>query len=307
MNIIFMGTPDFAAASLKALLESEIPVKAVFTQPDKPKNRGMKLVASPVKELALEHGIPVFQPESMKDPAAEELVRSLEPDLMITAAYGQILPQGVLSVPGLGCINLHGSLLPLYRGASPVQSCILNGDTVTGVSVQYMSARMDAGAVIDSVSTPIGETESAEELFDRLTVLGAELLCKVVKGFENGPMPAEEQNESLATYCKKLDKTMSPLDFTRPARLVVKQVCGLYPWPGATMEMNGVVVKVCGAAVSDAPCGALPGKIVSAGRNGIEVACGDGKSVLITHLQPPGKKPMDAAAYLAGHKVAVDG
>ena len=307
MNVIFMGTPDFASAALQALIDGGIAVSAVFTQPDKPKNRGMKLFPSPVKELALQYDIPVYQPESMKDPSAEEIVRSLEPDLLITAAYGQILPQRILSIPQLGAINLHGSLLPLYRGASPVQSCILNGDTVTGVTVQYMSARMDAGAVIDSVSTPIGENETAEELFDRLTILGAGLLCRVVKAFRAGPLPAEEQNEALATYCRKLDRSMSPVNYEQSARMVVKHVCGLYPWPGATTELGGVTLKIAAALVAERSCSAVPGAVVSAGKEGIAVAGGDGKAVLITRLQPPGKKEMTAEAYLAGHKVMADG
>lgn len=303
MRIVFMGTPDFAAASLDALLKNGYNIAGVFTQPDKAKGRGMEISFSPVKELALENEIPVFQPAKMRDGAALSILQSLKPDLVVVVAYGRILPDDILSVPPLGTINVHGSLLPRYRGAAPIQWSVLNGDEKTGVTTMYLSSEMDAGDIIFSEETEIGEYETSGELYDRLKKLGAELLIKTVRAIEAGCAPRTPQDETQATYVSMLDKSLSPLDFTKPARAVVKWVCGLQPWPVASAELGGVVLKIYSARLTHRHTGAVPGSIVSTGKDGIEIACGDGETVLLTEVQVPGKKRMPAEDYLRGHKL----
>ena len=298
-----MGTPDFAAASLDALLKNGYNIAGVFTQPDKAKGRGMEISFSPVKELALENEIPVFQPAKMRDGAALSILQSLKPDLVVVVAYGRILPDDILSVPPLGTINVHGSLLPRYRGAAPIQWSVLNGDEKTGVTTMYLSSEMDAGDIIFSEETEIGEYETSGELYDRLKKLGAELLIKTVRAIEAGCAPRTPQDEKQATYVSMLDKSLSPLDFTKPARAVVKWVCGLQPWPVASAELGGVVLKIYSARLTHRHTGAVPGSIVSTGKDGIEIACGDGETVLLTEVQAPGKKRMPAEDYLRGHKL----
>ena len=307
MRIVFMGTPDFAEESLRALLEAGEDVAAVFTQPDKPRGRGMRESFSPVKALAAERGIPVYQPVTFKDGAATELLRTLAPELLVVVAYGRILPQAFLDVAKYGSINVHGSLLPKYRGAAPIQWAVLNGDKTTGVSVQYMAAAMDAGDVIASRETEIGEFETSGELFDRLKTLGAELLAETVRKIASGSVIRVPQNEADATYTKMLDKNMSPIDWNKSPREIVKHICGLNPWPVATTELGGVSFRVFGAEYTDTRTALAPGKIISAGKAGIEVACGGGRSLRITEVQAAGKKRMSAAAFLLGHPMKADG
>ena len=307
MRIVFMGTPDFAEESLRALLEAGEDVAAVFTQPDKPRGRGMRESFSPVKTLAVERGIPVYQPVTFKDGAATELLRTLAPELLVVVAYGRILPQAFLDVAKYGSINVHGSLLPKYRGAAPIQWAVLNGDKTTGVSVQYMAAAMDAGDVIAARETEIGEFETAGELFDRLKTLGAELLAETVRKIASGDVVRVPQNEADATYTKMLDKNMSPIDWNKSPREIVKHICGLNPWPVATTELGGVSFRVFGAEYTDTRTALAPGKIISAGKAGIEVACGGGRSLRITEVQAAGKKRMSAAAFLLGHPMKADG
>lgn len=307
MRIVFMGTPDFAEESLRALLEAGEDVVAVFTQPDKPRGRGMQESFSPVKTLAVERGIPVYQPVTFKDGAATELLRTLAPELLVVVAYGRILPQTFLDVAKYGSINVHGSLLPKYRGAAPVQWAVLNGDKTTGVSVQYMAAAMDAGDVIAARETEIGEFETSGELFDRLKTLGAELLAETVRKIASGSVIRVPQNEADATYTKMLDKNMSPIDWNKSPREIVKHICGLNPWPVATTELGGVSFRVFGAEYTDTRTALAPGKIISAGKAGIEVACGGGRSLRITEVQAAGKKRMSAAAFLLGHPMKADG
>ena len=302
-----MGTPDFAEESLRALLEAGEDVTAVFTQPDKPRGRGMRESFSPVKALAAERGIPVYQPVTFKDGAATELLRTLAPELLVVVAYGRILPQAFLDVAKYGSINVHGSLLPKYRGAAPIQWAVLNGDKTTGVSVQYMAAAMDAGDVIAARETEIGEFETAGELFDRLKTLGAELLTETVRKIASGSVIRVPQNEADATYTKMLDKNMSPIDWNKSPREIVKHICGLNPWPVATTELGGVSFRVFGAEYTDTRTALAPGKIISAGKAGIEVACGGGRSLRITEVQAAGKKRMSAAAFLLGHPMKADG
>ena len=277
MRIVFMGTPDFAGESLRALLEAGEDVAAVFTQPDKPRGRGMQESFSPVKTLAVERGIPVYQPVTFKDGAATELLRTLAPELLVVVAYGRILPQTFLDVAKYGSINVHGSLLPKSRGAAPIQWAVLNGDKTTGVSVQYMAAAMDAGDVIASRETEIGEFETSGELFDRLKTLGAELLVETVRKIASSDVVRVPQNEADATYTKMLHKEMCPIDWNKSPREIVKHICGLDPWPVATAELDGVSFRVFGAEYTDTKTALAPGKIVSAGKAGIEVACGGGR------------------------------
>lgn len=307
MRIVFMGTPDFAEESLRALLEAGEDVAAVFTQPDKPRGRGMQESFSPVKTLAVERGIPVYQPVTFKDGEATELLRTLAPELLVVVAYGRILPQTFLDVAKYGSINVHGSLLPKYRGAAPIQWAVLNGDKTTGVSVQYMAAAMDAGDVIASRETEIGEFETSGELFDRLKTLGAELLVETVRKIASGDVVRVPQNEADATYTKMLHKEMCPIDWNKSPREIVKHICGLDPWPVATAELGGVSFRVFGAEYTDTKTALAPGKIVSAGKAGIEVACGGRQTLRITEIQAAGKKRMSAAAFLLGHPMKADG
>ena len=305
MRIVFMGTPDFAACSLKKLIEEQFDVVGVFTQPDKPRNRGMKMQPSEVKIAALEAGLPVYQPESMRDPASLELLRSLKPDILAVVAYGKLLPDAMLELPRYGAINVHGSLLPKYRGAAPIQWAVLNGDAVTGVSTMYLSHDMDAGDIIFTDSTEIGEQETTGELFDRLADMGAALLVKTLRAIERGEAPRTPQDHSAATYTKQLTKEMSPIDWGKSSFEIIKHVCGLNPWPVATAVLQDVTFKIFRVEADDA-CSAAPGTILAADKRGIRVACGQGESVRIIELQAPGKKRMRAAHYLLGHPMRVE-
>ena len=302
MRIVFMGTPDFASASLKALIDNGFDVVGVFTQPDKPKNRGMKLISSPVKELAIQTGIPVFQPEKMRDGTALEMMKSLSPDLIAVVAYGRILPDDLLAVPALGSINIHGSLLPKYRGSAPIQWAVLNGDKITGVTSMYLASELDSGDVIYTAETEVGEFETSGELFDRLADLGAQLLCKTVRDIESGVAPRSPQNHALATLAPPLGKEMSPINWCNSPQTINKQVCGLNPWPMATAEFDGQLFKIYAVEYTDNKTDKKPGTIVSAdSKQGIEVACGNGETIMITRLQAAGGKQMPAADYLRGH------
>ena len=306
MRIVFMGTPDFAAASLKKLLTEGFDVVGVFTQPDKPKGRGMEMAFSPVKDLALQAGLPVFQPEKMRDGTALAILRELKPDILVVVAYGRILPDEILALPAYGAINVHGSLLPKYRGAAPIQWAVLNGDEFTGVSTMYLAHDMDAGDIIYTAETPIGEFETSGELFDRLMEMGAELLVKTLRAIEDGSAPRTPQDHAKASYVKMLDKSLCPINWNQSPRAVVKQICGLQPWPVATMELQGAVYKVFSAAYTDTKTGKTPGSLVSAGPAGIEIACAGGETLRITELQAPGKKRMPAADFLRGHPLKAE-
>lgn len=306
MRIVFMGTPDFAAESLKKLIDEKYDIAAVFTQPDKPSGRGMKLTPSPVKELALQNGIPVYQPTKLRDGSATELIKQLAPDILVVVAYGRILPDDMLAVPKYGAINVHASLLPKYRGAAPIQWAVLNGDKITGVTTMYLASEMDTGDIIYTAETEIGEFETSGELFDRLMVMGAELLDKTLRDIDSGRAPRTAQDHSKASYVKMLDKSLSPIDWNNSPRHIIKQIYGLRPWPVATMELDGSVFKVYCAQYTENTTKKAPGSVVSAGKAGIEIACADGKTVVITELQAPGKKRMRAADYLLGHPIKVE-
>lgn len=306
MRIVFMGTPDFAAASLKKLIDEKYDIAAVFTQPDKPRDRGMKLTPSPVKELAEQNGIPVYQPTKLRDGTALQIMKDIAPDILVVVAYGRILPDDILAVPKFGAINVHGSLLPKYRGAAPIQWSVINGDKVTGVTTMYLAHDMDTGDIIYTAETEIGEYETSGELFDRLKIMGAELLDKTLRDIENGTAPRIVQDHSKATYVTMLDKSISPIDWQKTPREIVKHVYGLQPWPVATMELCGETFKVFGAEYTENRTDKPAGSIVSAGKSGIEFACAGGETVMITELQAPGKKRMRAADYLLGHPIKAE-
>lgn len=306
MRIVFMGTPDFAAASLKKLIDKKYDIAAVFTQPDKPRDRGMKLSYSPVKELALENNIPVYQPTKLRDGTATELIKSLDPDILVVVAYGRILPDDMLEVPKYGAINVHASLLPKYRGAAPIQWAVLNGDKITGVTTMYLASEMDTGDIIYTSETEIGEFETSGELFDRLMIMGAELLDRTLRDIEAGTAPRTPQDHSKASYVKMLDKSLSPIEWAKTPREVIKQIYGLQPWPVATAGLDGKVFKIYSAEYTQNKTDKAPGSVVSAGKKGIEIACLDGETVLITELQAAGKKRMKASDYLLGHPIKVD-
>ena len=306
MRIVFMGTPDFASASLKKLIDERFDVVGVFTQPDKPKGRGMELCASPVKELALENGLPVFQPVKMRDGTALAQIKTLEPDILVVVAYGRILPDDILAVPKYGAINVHGSLLPKYRGAAPIQWAVLNGDKITGVTTMYLASEMDTGDIIYTAETEIGEYETSGELFDRLKDMGAELLVKTLRDIDAGTAPRAPQDHSKASYVTMLDKSICPIDWNKTPREVLKHIYGLQPWPVATMELEGKTVRVFAAKYTDGKTEKVPGAVVSTDKGGLEIACADGETLLITELQAPGKKRMGAEDYLRGHQIKVE-
>ena len=306
MRIVFMGTPDFASTSLKKLIDEKFDVVGVFTQPDKPKGRGMELCASPVKELALENNLPVFQPVKMRDGTALAQIKALEPDILVVVAYGRILPDDILAVPKYGAINVHGSLLPKYRGAAPIQWAVLNGDKITGVTTMYLASEMDTGDIIYTAETEIGEYETSGELFDRLKDMGAELLVKTLRDIDAGIAPRTPQDHSKASYVTMLDKSICPIDWNKTPREVLKHIYGLQPWPVATMELEGKTVRVFAAKYTDVKTEKVPGAVVSPDKGGLEIACADGETLLITELQAPGKKRMGAEDYLRGHQIKVE-
>lgn len=296
-----MGTPDFAAVTLEALIAAGHEICGVLTQPDKPRNRN-KVTYSPVKECALAHGIPVYQPLTAKDAETQALVESLHPELTVVVAYGQILPQKLLDVPKFGSVNVHASLLPKYRGAAPIQWAVLDGEAETGVSLMYMTRRLDAGDVIATVRTAIGAEETAPELWERLAKLGGELLVATIPHLQDGTASRTPQDESVFTYAPMLTKAMSPVDWNRSAAAIHNQIRGLQPWPCAVAEIDGRLCKLFRAEIGG-ETKAVPGTILRADKQGIEVACGDGRSLRILELQGEGGKRMNAASYLNGHPI----
>lgn len=306
MKILFMGTPDFAVPSLEALVAAGHQVVGVFSQPDKPKNRGMKLLPTPVKVCAQAHAIPVFQPTKLRDGTALETIRQLAPDLIVVAAYGRILPQEILDAPPLGCINVHSSLLPKYRGSAPIHWAILNGDQETGVTIMHMALALDAGDIIAQKTTPIDPDETVETLHDRLAQLGAELLVETVARIADGTATRTPQEESQVTLAPMLSRALSPMDWTRPARALHDQVRGLIPWPAAVTELNGTRCKIFATTVLQETTGKAPGSILAADKKGLKVACGEGTVLQIDQLQADGGKRMAAADYLRGHPIPVD-
>ncbi|MCQ4318196.1 methionyl-tRNA formyltransferase [Stutzerimonas zhaodongensis] len=289
MRIVFAGTPEFAAQHLQALIETGRNVIAVYTQPDRPAGRGQKLMPSPVKQLALQHEIPVHQPQTLRDPDAQAELASLQADLMIVVAYGLILPQAVLDMPRLGCINSHASLLPRWRGAAPIQRAVEAGDAESGVTVMQMEAGLDTGPMLLKVSTPIADDDTGGSLHDRLATLGSSAVVDAVAALEAGTLVGEVQDDSLATYAHKLNKDEARLDWTRPAVELERLVRAFHPWPICHSVLDGAAVKVH-AAESASGQGA-PGQIIDVGKDGLEVACGAG-SLRLTRIQLAGGKPL---------------
>ncbi|MCD8008036.1 MAG: methionyl-tRNA formyltransferase [Clostridiales bacterium] len=303
MKIVFMGTPDFAVPSLNRLLADGHQIAAVYTNPDKPKNRGMKLTPSPVKVAALAANVPVLQPRSLRDEGVLEELAALEPDLIVVAAYGKLLPDPVLALPKYGCINVHSSLLPKYRGAAPINWAILNGEQETGVTIMYMAHALDAGDIIAQSATPIGPEEDAAALTVRLADLGAELLSQTVTDIADGTAERTPQDDAAHTYAPMLSRELSPIDWNRTAEELHNQIRGLVPWPAATFDLEGKPFKAYASVVAAETTQAAPGTLLGGDRDGIHFACGGGTVLRITELQAPGKKRMKAADFLRGHKL----
>ena len=297
-----MGTPDFAAASLKKLIDERFDVVGVFTQPDKPRGRGMELSFSPVKELALQHGLPVFQPLKVKEPEFVQKLKEWKPDFIVVAAFGQFLTQEILNIPMYGCINVHGSLLPKYRGAAPIQYAIMNGEKETGVTIMRMEKGMDTGAMYSKVTVPIDEEMNFARLHDELKEKGAKLLTDTLPEIAGGLQP-EEQDDREATYATLITKEMAKIDWTRPAREVHDRVRGFDPAPGAfTYLPDGKLLKVWETRVAGNSTGAPAGTVVSVSKKEFSVACGEGV-LRVLAVQPESKKRMPAAVFLNGHGV----
>lgn len=301
MRILFMGTPDFAVASLKSLVEGGHEICGVFTRPDQKKNRGMKLLPTPVKEYSLSKNITVYQPEQVKTQESLDLVTSLNPELIAVTAYGRILPQEILDFPPLGCINVHSSLLPKYRGAAPINWAVVNGETETGVTIMDMVAELDAGDIIAQVSTPISFNETVEIVHDRLALLGGELLAKTVLEIQNGTAVRTAQDPDKVTFAPMLSRDLCPLDFQKSALELHNQIRGLTPWPATQMELAGESIKVFGSTLPDISTEKASGSIVSATKDGIDLACGDGKVLRLTLVQAQGGRKMSVDDYLRGH------
>lgn len=301
-----MGTPEFAVPSLNALANAGHTLCGVFSQPDKPVGRHQNVLQpTPVKECALSKNIPVFQPAKLRDGTALALIQDLKPELIVVAAYGRLLPDEILDCPAKGCINVHSSLLPRYRGAAPINWAVLNGDAETGVTIQHMASEMDTGDIIAQVRTPIGPDETAAQLYGRLAELGGALLAETVAKIAAGTATRTPQDGGAATLAPMLSKALSPMDWTRPAAELHNQVRGLLPWPCAVTELAGVRCKIFSAGLPAERTAKAPGCILAADSDGIRVACGDGTVLRIGELQADGGRRMSAADYLRGHPITV--
>ena len=306
MRIVFMGTPDFAVPSLEALIAAGHEVCGVFSQPDKPVGRHQnKLKPTPVKECALAHHIPVFQPVGLRDGEALAQLKELAPELIVVAAYGRLLPDEILALPPKGCINVHSSLLPKYRGSAPIHWAVVNGDKETGVTIMDVVKELDGGDILAQVTTTIDPDELVETVHDRLAALGGELLVKTVAQIEDGTVRRTPQDPAQVTYAPMLSRELSPIDWTMDARAIHNKIRGLNPWPATSTDViSGDTVKLYRSAVLDKTVSARPGTIVAAGKEGIDIACGDGKVLRVLELQAPGSRRMAAADYLRGHPLS---
>lgn len=304
MNIVFMGTPDFAVPCLKSLIESGENVQAVFTQPDKPKGRGYKLTPPPVKELALTYNIPVYQPSSLKNgddaESTMKILNELSPDLIIVVAYGKILPKAILDLPKY-CINVHASLLPKYRGAGPIQWSVLNGEKVTGVTTMLMAEGLDTGDMLISKSVEIGENETASELHDRLSILGSKVLLETIQAVKDNTLTPIKQDDSLSNYAPMLTKDMCAIDFSKSAQEVHNHIRGLSSFPGAMTMLNGKRLKVYKSICTSDTSNDVAGTVINT--DNFTVVCGDGKCVQFIEVQVEGGKRMNTADYLRGKSI----
>ncbi len=305
MKIVYMGTPDFATAPLKALCENGYDVVGVFTQPDKPVGRKAVLTPPPVKVVAENYGIEVFQPTTLKNGAGLEILKKLQPDLVVVVAYGKILPSDFLSYPRFGCINIHGSLLPKYRGAAPIQRCVLDGEEYAGITSMQMDEGLDTGDMLIKESLKIGENETSGELYERLAPLGAEVLLKTLDALTKGTLSPVKQDDEKSTYAKMLDKTMSPVDWNESAQSIHNKIRGLDPWPVATTVFEGKTLKLFSSELTGETSEKKAGTAF-ASKAGLNAVCGDGKVVLIKEVQLEGKKRMSAADFLRGRSVKGD-
>lgn len=303
MNIVFMGTPEFAVPCLERLFADGHNVMGVFTQPDKPKGRGHKMQFPPVKECAVNNNIPVYQPLKMRDGEAMKILEELNPELIVVVAYGKILPKEILEFPKYGCVNMHASILPKYRGAAPIQWCVLNGEKESGVTAMQMDVGLDTGDMLYTQKVEIGENETAGELHDKLSAIGAEVMSKTIKMIENNELKPEKQNDSLSNYAPMLSKDLCPIDWNVSAQEVHNKVRGLSPWPVATTTMNGKNLKIHRTELEGKAKGEC-GEVVKADKELI-VACGDGNAVKILVLQAEGKKAMPAGDFLRGNSIEV--
>lgn len=302
MNILYMGTPDIAAIILKNLIHSRHQLIAVVTQPDKPKGRGNQIQFPPVKELALKHKIPVFQPVKVREENFLETVRQLNPDVIVVAAFGQILPKALLDMPKYGCINVHASLLPKYRGAAPIQWAIIDGEDKTGITIMHMDVGLDTGDMIMKQEVIIEPKETGGSLHDKLAVCGGELLLRALDEIENGTAPREKQNEEESNYARMLDKTMGNIDFNQSAVAIERFIRGLNPWPSAYTHLNEKTLKIWDADVVWETTVGVPGEILSVTKDSIMVKTGDG-NLAIKELQLEGKKRMTTAVFLLGYSI----
>ncbi len=303
MRIVYMGTPDFAVAPLKALINSGYEVVGVFTQPDKPVGRKAVLTPPPVKVTAIENSIPVYQPQSLKNGEGVRLLEELKPDICVVVAYGKILPCDFLSFPKYGCINIHGSILPEYRGASPIQCSVLNGNEYAGVTSMQMDEGLDTGDILLVEKTKIEANETTGELYERLTHIGADLLIKTLKAIEDGTVTPLKQDDSKSSYAPMLSKSMSPVDWNKSSQEIHNQIRGLDPWPVAQTVLENKNLKLFQSEVINAPSEGVPGQAFAL-KNGLAVICGDKKAVLIKEVQYEGKKRMNSADFLRGFKLS---
>lgn len=300
MRIVYMGTPDFAVQPLRAMAQAGYDIAAVVTQPDKPKGRSKSLQPTPVKEEALRLGIKVYQPQKVREPEFAEMLRGLKPDIIVVAAFGQIIPKVILDMPQFGCVNIHASLLPKYRGAAPIQQAVIDGEKESGVTIMRMGTGLDTGDMIAKVAVPLAEDETGGSLFDKLAAAGADLLVKTLPDIFEGRAVYEKQPEESPTpYAGMITKEMGRMDFSKSAAELERLVRGLNPWPSAFTFLKGKTLKVWKSAVAEEDANAAPGTVVGCGKEGIRVACGEGV-LLLTEVQLEGKKRMEAETFLRG-------
>lgn len=302
MKIVYMGTPDFAVPALEALIEAGHEITAVVTQPDRPKGRGKEMAFSPVKECALKHGLQIFQPEKIKEESAVNTLKSFEADIYVVAAFGQILSQEILDIPRFGCINIHASILPKYRGAAPIQFAILEGDEETGVTIQQMNAGMDTGDIIAIKTIPITETDTAGSMFDKLMMLGAELVTETLPRIEKGEITPVPQDESKATKCGKIHKEMGHINWNASASSISNLVRAMNPWPSSFTRINGKMLKIWTVKAIPERANNVPGTVYSVDKDSFCVNTGDG-ILEISEVQLEGKKRMDVKSFLLGYDI----
>ncbi len=303
LNIVYMGTPDFAVPALESIISEGHNVQAVFAQPDKPAGRGYNLRKPPVKICAEKHGIAVYQPEKLRDSDTEAVIKQLNPDIIVVAAYGQILPESILKLPRLGCVNIHASLLPKLRGAAPIQWAIYNGDKVTGITTMKMAKGLDTGDILEQAETEIGENETADSLHDRLSALGAKIIISTLNKLENGSITPRLQGDEF-TYAPLIKKSMGEIDFSKTAREIYNMIRAFTPWPSAFTMLNGRRIKIVEAAVSDKTT-KMPAGSVCFTDGAISAACGDGSVIDFLVIQPEGSGKMPVDAFLRGHAVEI--